>query len=182
MAAPGPQDQPPPQGPPDAAPPNPYAPPPAGTPLLPPAARQPPTRRVSPPPRREPRPQRPSGPRPVPPGLRALTLALVGVVLALLLPPWSFAGVVVGVAAVVLGVRSRRVVQAPARAPVATAAVVTGLVASLLAGSLSIFGLVYREQLDAYRECVRGANTEAARAQCQQLLNELRDDVVRGRR
>jgi hypothetical protein len=119
-------------------------------------------------------------PRPTGPVLRggvgAFLLSALGALLATFLLPLSVGGFVCCVGGVVLGLRTRRAARAQhGIAPGALGAVVTGVLGALLAGSISVFGIVFHQELSTYQECMRGANTVAAQESCQQPLQQLRD-------
>lgn len=113
-----------------------------------------------------------------PAGLSAAMVALLGWLLSTMLLPWSILGAALGAVAVVLGWRARR--NSPRRA-LATTAIALGVLGAVLGTTVSVFATVYRSELASYQECIRGANTEAARQECQQQLEDLRDQILRTR-
>jgi len=155
---------------------DPYAPPDRQEPLPPAAA--------GPAPHQPPPPLRPPvGPqRPVPPpadaqvvraGRRAAVTGVAGLVLSVLLFP---VGLVLDVAAIVLGVRARRAAPAGTRVPGAVAGVALGAVGVLVASTVLAVTAANWSSVRRYEQCSSGANTGLARQDCQ---DRLRRDLER---
>ncbi|MHB1615038.1 MAG: hypothetical protein ACYCXA_08080 [Actinomycetes bacterium] len=114
------------------------------------------------------------GPRPAEHGgWRAVGLAAVGALGILLLYPWGFFGLVLSIAAVVLGVRTlRRASRHQGRAPGALLAVVAGGTVTLLGGILLAFVAAFHTEITVYQHCLSGANTVDAQRACQTALRD----------
>jgi hypothetical protein len=92
----------------------------------------------------------------------ALLIAITGVGMTIVLLP---VGLVLDVAAVILGTRARRRARATGfRAPAAVAAIVLGL--SCLGFVLAVLAIL-GPQLSRYSSCMGAANTEIARQNCE---------------
>ena len=118
-----------------------------------------------------------SGKATEPGGGRALLLVGAGLILAGTLFPWGALGLVLEIAAVVLGVRTmRRAARNRRPAPGALAAVIAGSVASVvLVALLGFLTLVYDEYA-SYTTCFSRAITESAKSECRSTFqNEVRE-------
>jgi len=113
-----------------------------------------------------------------PGGGRALLLAACGVLLSSVLVPWGLVGIVLEVAAIVIGVRTLRRARAAGRpAPGARAAVAVGSFAvAFFTVALAFVGFFYDEYQD-YRTCLDRAITDSAQDECRSQF----DDSVRDR-
>lgn len=95
-------------------------------------------------------------------GRTALLVAITGVGMTVVLYP---VGLVLNVAAVILGVRARRRARSAGfRAPAAAAAISLGACSTVFV--LSMVALL-GPQLARYQECMSGANTEIAKQNCE---------------
>ncbi len=117
----------------------------------------------------------PSGPPPGGPsngtGLGALVVGIVALVLTLFGP---LLGLALGVVAVVLGVVGLRKVrrgQATNRGQ-AISGLVTGAVAVVFAGFLSVFFLLNRDAIERRTDCLAQAETDAQQQQCEDRFQE----------
>jgi len=100
----------------------------------------------------------------IPGGRAALFLGLAGLVMSVVVFP---VGLVLDIAAIVLGLRARkRAAAAGGHAPGATGAVVAGMVGAVFAAGVLTFLAVFWTEFRDYRECLSGANTEIARERC----------------
>jgi hypothetical protein len=108
-------------------------------------------------------------------GRRALIAGLWAIFFTLFFPPVGF---VLGVVAVGQGVRALQTAKRAAQPAGQAAGPVPGAVSGIVAGTLSVvlclavlaFGIVNREPLERYSECMRGANTLAAEEECRSQL------------
>jgi hypothetical protein len=119
----------------------------------------------------EPPERRPPGNRP---GLVALVVGLLSLAFILLLyaPPLSF---VLGVVAVVFGVRGRRRAAAgeATNRSQATAGLVTGAIAAALGGVLTVLGLLFyfSDEGRELRRCLDRADTEEQEEACRDAVD-----------
>jgi hypothetical protein len=100
-----------------------------------------------------------------------------GLILAGTLFPWGALGLVLEIAAVVLGIRTmRRAARNRRPAPGALAAVIAGSVASVvLVALLGFLTLVY-DEYESYTTCFGRAITESAKSECRSTFqNEVRE-------
>lgn len=127
-----------------------------------------------------PAPRPPAGP-PAPPadervlraGKRAAVTGAAGLVLSVLIFP---VGLLLDVAAIVLGVRARRGAPRGAPVPGAVAGVALGAVGAVLAATVLTITVVNWSSVRRYEQCSSGANTGLARQDCQ---DQLRRDLER---
>lgn len=105
----------------------------------------------------------PTGPQ-LPEGRKALAFVVAGTVLLLPVPPVGF--VLVG-AGLIQGIRALRAAsRVGGSAPGATPAVVIGSIGLLLGLGLLAVGVYLFPELQKYRSCMAGANTEVSREDC----------------
>jgi len=102
-----------------------------------------------------------------PGGGRAVLLAVTGILLSSELLPWGLLGLGLEIAAIVIGVRTRRRARVSGRvAPGALAAVITGSIAvAFFVLALTFVGIFY-EEYDTYRDCLSRAITGTANDAC----------------
>lgn len=112
---------------------------------------------------------------PMPRGRLALWLALGGLFATFIGTLGTAIGFGMLMAALVIGIRAKREAKAGATdASGATAAIVIGAV-SLAFMLIGLVGFaVFRDEIMAFEECSRGANTEVAREDC---MNTLMDSL-----
>ena len=102
-----------------------------------------------------------------PGGGRAILLVAAGLLIATALFPWGVVGLVMEIAAVVLGVRTLRRGRAHGRrAPGALAAVIAGSVAALLLVVSLGFVAIFYDEYSAYQTCLTRAITQTAKTEC----------------
>lgn len=95
--------------------------------------------------------------------LAVVSIAAVGA--AFFAPP---VGVVLGIVAIVLGLRTKHVVPTRPR----VLALVSGSMALVVGVVITSAALVFRAEITQYSRCIQGANTVQAQQNCQDELNE----------
>lgn len=103
-------------------------------------------------------------------GRYALALGLAALLASVIAFPL---GPILGIAAIVLGVLTRRTARtAQVDAPGAKPGIVLGIVATAFSTILLATMLVFWSEVTEYQQCMSGANTQTARETCQEQLVE----------
>lgn len=97
--------------------------------------------------------------------IRLAVVSVAAVASAFFAPP---VGVVLGVVAIVVAVRSREVVPSRPR----VLAIVSGSIALVVGVTITGAALFFREEITEYSRCLQAANTVQAQQNCQDALNE----------
>lgn len=124
-------------------------------------------------------PQQPSQQRPEEDSVErggqvAVFLALAGIVLTFFY--WR-AGGVLDVAAVIVGARAlHRAARRRSKAPGAIPAVIVGSIGTVIALALLLVTIFFHNEMQAYSDCMSGANTVQAKQHCKTALRHSLED------
>ncbi|MBM7790904.1 DUF4190 domain-containing protein [Tenggerimyces flavus] len=82
-------------------------------------------------------------------------------------------GLILGVAAIVLGALARRSARpARVRAPGAVPGIVLGIVATVFASFVAVTAAVFWDEVSEYYTCMEGANTRTSQEGCQETMRK----------